>query len=61
MLDLTHVPQAVLVDPALGGVEAGDAHVAGDAGAERRGDLGRERSLHDDLAEDRPCFLPIRF
>ena len=43
VLDLAHVAQAVLVDPALGGVEAGDTGLAGDAGAVRRRDLRRER------------------
>jgi hypothetical protein len=34
-LDLAHVAQAVLVDPALGGVEEGDAVRTGDPGAVR--------------------------
>src|SRR5579875_529529 len=51
MLDLAHVPQPVLVDPALDRVEAGEASLTGHAGAEGRGDLRREGPAHDDLPE----------
>ena len=44
-LDLAHVAQAVLVDPALGGVEQGDALGSGDAGAVGGRDLRRERAV----------------
>ena len=50
-LDLAHVAQAVLVDPALGGVEEGDALGTGHPGAEGGGDLLGEGSGHHDPRE----------
>jgi energy-coupling factor transport system substrate-specific component len=41
VLDLAHVAQPVLVDPALDAIEAGDAGVAGHAGTEGGGQPGR--------------------
>lgn len=51
VLDLAHVAEAVLVDPALRRVEAGDPGLAGDAGAVRRRELWRERPGDDDVGE----------
>src|SRR5690606_21805113 len=46
-LDLAHVAQAVLVDPALQGVQHGDAPLAGHAGAEGVGE-GRRQGVGDE-------------
>jgi hypothetical protein len=51
VLDLTHVAQAVLVDPALDRIPPAQAVLAGDARAVRRGDLRWERPLDDDVVE----------
>src|SRR5436309_1675412 len=51
MLDLAHVTQAVLVDPALDRVEPLYAFFPGDPRAVRRRDLLREGASYDDFVE----------